>query len=344
MDILLQDTPMQVYLDTGSSDTWFVQRDFLCTDYGGVVIPQEACGFGPGYAGDFQYGAIPGQHCFILYGDGEMIYGPVGYSDITVANITVKRQEIAFANTTYWYGNNVTSGVLGLAYPSLTNAYLGTGMEHDWLDAASYPPLFSTMVSDGLVQPFFAIAISRNSSGGLIGFGGIPPISGLDYSTAATTDIIITNLVDNPFTSWEYSFYTIIPDGFVWDGTTNTDKYPMIMDTGTTLLYLPPPLAEAINNAFRPAAVWIWQYGAFFTACNAKAPNLAVIIKGVKFFINPVDLIYKDIVDPLTGLCMTGISSGGAGPYILGDVFLQNAMAIFDVGNSKMRFIGRSYY
>lgn len=197
LDIVLQDTPMQVYLDTGSSDTWFVQQDFICTDYGGVVLPQEACGFGPGFAGEFQYGAIPGQHCFILYGDGEMVYGPVGYSDITVANITVKRQEVALANTTYWYGNNVTSGVLGLAYPSLTNAYLGTGMEHDWLDAATYPPLFSTMVSDGLVQPFFAVAINRNSSGGLIGFGGIPPISGLDYSTAATTDIIIVSPEDH---------------------------------------------------------------------------------------------------------------------------------------------------
>jgi hypothetical protein len=103
-------------------------------------------------------------------------------------------------------------------------------------------------------------------------------------------------------------------------------------------------LAEAINTAYNPPAVWIWQYGAYFTACNARAPYLAIIINGVKFFINPIDLIYRDIVDPLTNLCMTGVSSGGAGPYIIGDVFLQNAMAIFDVGNSKMRFIGRTYY
>lgn len=193
VDLLFGDTPMQVYLDTGSSDTWVVQEGYSCIDFSGEDQAEAACGFGPGYAGDFQYGAIPGQHIYILYGDGEMVYGPVGYNDITVGNITVKKQEVALANTTYWYGNNVTSGVLGLAYPSLTNAYLGDGMEHNWLDEASYSPLFTTMVSNGLIKPYFSIAINRNSSGGLIGWGGIPPVTGLDWSNAAATDIIIVS-------------------------------------------------------------------------------------------------------------------------------------------------------
>lgn len=86
------------------------------------------------------------------------------------------------------------------------------------------------------------------------------------------------------------------------------------------------------------------MYGAFFTSCNARAPILAVVMKGVRFYINPVDLIFHDLVDPLTGLCMTGVASGGTGPYILGDVFLQNALAVFDVGHSQMRFISRQFY
>lgn len=86
------------------------------------------------------------------------------------------------------------------------------------------------------------------------------------------------------------------------------------------------------------------MYGAYFTACDAKAPIIAIIIKGSRFYINPVDLIYRNMVDPLTGLCMTGIASGGTGPYILGDVFLQNVLAIFDVGSAKMKFISRPYY
>lgn len=181
-----------------------------------------------------------------------------------------------------------------------------------------------------------------------------------------------TNLIDNPYTSWEYSFYTIIPDGWQWDLTTNTQKFPYIVDSGTTLCYLPPgimsplssrfnpeklfqtspltlplpipAIADAINAAFEPAAVYLWMYGAYFTACDARAPILAVILKGVRFYFNPVDLMYQDMVDPITGLCMTGIASGGTGPYILGDVFLQNALAIFDVGRSSMRFFSRQFY
>ena len=37
----------------------------------------------------------------------------------------------------------------------------------------------------------------------------------------------------------DYSFYTIIPDGFKYGQTTDLTKYPMIIDSGTTMLYLP---------------------------------------------------------------------------------------------------------
>jgi hypothetical protein len=103
-------------------------------------------------------------------------------------------------------------------------------------------------------------------------------------------------------------------------------------------------LADAINQAFSPAAVYLWMYGAYFTSCTATAPPMAVVFNGTPFFINPVDLIYRNMVDPMTGLCMTGIASGGTGPFVLGDVFLQNVMATYDIGRAEMRFVGREYY
>lgn len=69
---------------------------------------------------------------------------------------------------------------------------------------------------------------------------------------------------------------------------------------------------------------------------------LAVILGGTKFSISPADLLYRDMIDPDTGLCMTAISTGGSGPYILGDVFLQNALVVFDHGEAKMTFIPRT--
>lgn len=97
-------------------------------------------------------------------------------------------------------------------------------------------------------------------------------------------------------------------------------------------------LAEAIAMAFEPRAVYLYQWGMYFAPCDALAPQFAVIISGVKFWVDPADMINQQLVDPLTGYCAIAVASGGSGPYILGDVFLQNVVAVFDVGGAQMRF------
>ncbi|KAK1751155.1 aspartic-type endopeptidase [Echria macrotheca] len=338
--------PINLLLDTGSSDTWAIQRNFSCVDYAGEPVPQIVCAFGPSYPATFQYGETsPPQHMFIRYGDGEIVTGPMGFSDITLAgNLTVTKLQVCLANNTYWYGNNVTSGLMGLAFPSITNAYIGPQYEHDPGSQVEYSPLFTSMVSQGKSRPMFSIAIDRNSSSGVLAWGGIPPVKGLDRENDASVDMVITNLIDIPETAYEYSFYTIIPDGWDYDQKTDIKKYPYIVDSGTTLCYLPPYLASAINQAFNPSAVWLWAYMAYFTSCDATPPIVSLVIAGKRFLFNPADLIYRDMVDPETGLCMTAIASGGTGPYILGDAFMQNALVVFDVGHAQMRFISRPYY
>ena len=103
-------------------------------------------------------------------------------------------------------------------------------------------------------------------------------------------------------------------------------------------------LADAINAAFRPPAVYAYRLGAYVTACDAVAPQLAVRVGGASMPINPRDLVFRDFVDPISGMCMTGVASGGIGPFILGSVFLQNVLTVFDVGNAEMRFLSRPYY
>ena len=100
-------------------------------------------------------------------------------------------------------------------------------------------------------------------------------------------------------------------------------------------------LAEAIAMSFQPRAVYLYQWGTYFAPCDAVAPRFAIIISGMKFWINPADMIYKGLIDPLTGYCAVAIASGGEGPFILGDSFLQNVLAVFDVGAAEMRFYAR---
>ncbi|KAK4152559.1 aspartic peptidase domain-containing protein [Chaetomidium leptoderma] len=345
VDALFNGHQMSLLIDTGSSDTWAVQKNFHCVDYSGQFLPQEICGFGETYPETFQYGLTnPETHMFIQYGDGEIVTGPMGFSDVTIGNITVEKQQVCLANTTYWYGNNYTSGLMGLAFPAITNAYLGGDSDHQFGNQVQYSPLFTSMVNQGLVDPVFSIAIDRNASSGMLAFGGIAPARGLDQFKVAVLDMVITTVIAVPETASQYSFYTVIPDGWYYDQTTNTKKIPYIVDSGTTLNYLPSSLADAINASFDPPAVYMWMYGAYFTSCNAIVPQVAVVLDGINFNINPVDLLYRGLVDPLTGLCMTAIADGGSGPYILGDAFMQNALVVFDVGQAKMRFISRQHY
>jgi hypothetical protein len=191
IQLLWGKTPVSVILDTGSSDTWVVQSNFTCLSSLGDKVDQASCWFGSTYNGTFSGGSIFDQHLFIQYGDGETAYGPMGYQNITVGNLTVERLEVGLVNSTYWQGDNITSGIMGLAYPCNTNAYFGASGSNGILNEVEYPPVFTNIVQQGLSAPYFAIALERNSSAGVISFGGTPPYQDVDYSDAAETPIII---------------------------------------------------------------------------------------------------------------------------------------------------------
>ncbi len=117
----------------------------------------------------------------MTYGDGEAIRGRLGYQDVTLAGITVKKQQIALIDQVYSGGDGVTSGLLGLAYPLLTGAFVGTNAadrkpgspgQHE------YDPVFTSIYKQGLVSPIFSMSMNRNNSGWLT-LGGLPPV---DYA------------------------------------------------------------------------------------------------------------------------------------------------------------------
>lgn len=125
-----------------------------------------------------------------------------------------------------------------------------------------------------------------------------------------------------------------------------------IVDSGTTIIYTPDDIALAINNAFDPPAFYDRYTGEWFVDCDAIAPEVTVQINGTSFSINPADLILNN-VSPIAGAdidpneptpCGSGIGAAGQdGLYVLGDVFLRNVLAVFDVGAGEMRFAARDY-
>jgi Eukaryotic aspartyl protease len=88
-------TSVNAILDTGSSDTWLIQSGFQCVDANGNSVAESTCNFGPPFNGNFNEGSIKNENFNISYGDGEYVNGNLGYEDVTVAGITVKKQEVS---------------------------------------------------------------------------------------------------------------------------------------------------------------------------------------------------------------------------------------------------------
>lgn len=184
--------PVWLLFDTGSSDTWATKTGFRCSDGSGDSHNEAACGFSRPYIDGFGHGQIDELHFYLKYGSGEHISGPMGYSDISCGGVSVSKQQVGLANNTYWHGNNVTVGILGLAYPAITSAYYGDiGQEAPW-NAMSYTPFLTSAISQGSIGPIFSVALLKNSTDGVIAWGGLPPMD-WQFRGFAKTDLIVVS-------------------------------------------------------------------------------------------------------------------------------------------------------
>lgn len=106
-------------VDTGSSDTWVVEKGFQCVNITTQApLPEEGCYFGPTYHPGPSFTQIPNENFNITYGDLEFLTGIVGYEDVALAGIKI-RQEVAVVNCAAWEGDEASSGLIGFAYPTM---------------------------------------------------------------------------------------------------------------------------------------------------------------------------------------------------------------------------------
>ncbi|KAF7863925.1 hypothetical protein EAF04_006890 [Stromatinia cepivora] len=330
----------KVVVDTGSSDTWVIETGFTCIDNTGKNATQASCRFGSTFTRDSEFKAIPGLEFNIAYQDGENLTGIVGSQPVTFAGIDVTTT-VGLVDSAGWNGDGTSSGLLGLAYPAITSAYKGDSQ-------VAYDPIFTTMYKEGLVDSLFSLAIERGGSGpaGYLALGGVPPVDFVqDF---ASTPILITSIDGLPK---GYDFYTIDIGGAYVNGKAISvpGKQYYVVDSGTTANYFPTAVADAINKAFKPAAVYREDVGGYVVSCTAAPPVFGVKIGGSMFYTNPLDMIlHIGRNSDGTDICMSSVFDGGndfaESLYVLGDAFLKNVVAVFDVGAGVMQFAARENY
>ncbi|KAJ3773568.1 acid protease [Lentinula raphanica] len=357
-------------VDTGSSDTWAPQVGFACFDLNNNSVPQSTCAFGTsGYdpSASTTFVADPDTNFNIEYGDGEFLTGTVGFDTVIVANMVVTNQEIGVVTNAAWEGDGFNTGLMGLASPNLTSVFEGTDPSADEFPQTQIPynPVFYSAVQQGVVSnPFFSVALDRgsfaaeNSSDldqnlGFIAFGGIAPVDVTD--TAVTVPIqgynAATFLPQNS-SRVTYFYYTVDVELMSFTGnhkvfgTTNN----IILDTGTTLDYVPTEVADAFAAAFDPPAVKDEDFGVYVVVCSATVPEFTVNIGGVTFTVDPADnLLPLGIQDDQgNDLCASGTFDGGPAEegniFILGDTFLHNVVVTFNIETDEVTLTQRTPY
>ncbi|OAP57123.1 hypothetical protein AYL99_07860 [Fonsecaea erecta] len=320
-----------VVIDTGSSDTWLVKAGFTCVNRTtNATLPASTCGFGSrGYVPDDNFSEIPDENFYTSYGDGEYLYGTLGLERVTFAGIEIQNQEVGLPLLAAWSGDGLSSGLAGLAYSSLTNAYPGTNSSNDKISAGNvtgdnlpYSAIMNSIFVDNLAPPMFSLALSRSSAN--ISAGGVLAIGGIPHP-------------DDPSINATGSFAS--SSSLVYHGVNATSRQ-YIVDSGTSLMYVPTQDSEHINSLFDPPATV--EGGLYLVDCNATAPYVGVQIGDKVFELNPEDLIQNQHIPG--GICVSGIQTASTSLHILGDTFLNNVLAVFDVGATEMAFSPRPFY
>ncbi|KAF4997962.1 hypothetical protein FGRMN_3482 [Fusarium graminum] len=356
-------------VDTGSSDTWVLQTGYKCINSSdNLVLPQATCNYASPYDLPSTLQVEKNKTFGVKYGTGIAI-GLVAYENLTMGGITVANQTVGIVNSTNDIGDGLQSGLLGLAYPQLTSAHPGTNFPNDSLitNRSIYDPFMQSMSEQGLIEPWFSLALNRlpanvsTGDGGYMGLGKLPPVH--HSQDWAIVPVEISESIPNflyqdskPVLTW----WTLTIDAVTWgpaaassnassasstiltaNTTNNSTAFQAVVDSGNPRNVLPKELADQINGAFDPPAVYDEEGDAFIVECDARAPALGLTIGGKTFWHDQRDLIVwaKD------GVCTSSIgatqSALGIEVYFLGDAFLKNVVSVFDFGKNEMRYAAR---
>ncbi|CAG7950886.1 unnamed protein product [Penicillium salamii] len=341
----------QMLVDTGSSDTYVMQDGYTCINgTGTLAVPREDCKYAKSYHPSNTLRRISGQNFGIEYGAG-IASGYLAYEEVSLGNITVKKQKVGIADRSNPMGDGVNSGLLGLAYPSITSAHPGNSTDNTtyWYNRLPYDPLINTMHKEGKIEPNFSLALARSpqnqstSFGGYLTLGGLPPVK---YDPEfAVTPVEFTDIPLN-FTSGKrvLSYWTTTIDEVTFGPssnnlTTNSTKFKAFIDSGNYVTYLPSAVVEPINALFSPPATYNEDLKAYVVDCSSKAPQFGLKLGNQTFFHNGSDLIFR-----VDGICVSSlfpsekVSLGDVTVNILGVPFLKNVLTVFDFGNDEMRF------
>lgn len=248
------------------------------------------------------------------------------------------------------------NGILGLGYPALTySSRAGEG---------NYNPFVFNLVSQKLIDsPVFSIYLSSTSQTGWTGeitFGGTDNSKYQGNITYFSVVPATASTGSNGSPVQDYYYWMVYAGGL---GVTNSPTQNLsfsasnvaafILDTGTSLTYLPTSIAKSLVYSMTGSAPLAMDTasGTYIVDCNAKSSAVFQLkmFQSKDFSGNPLvlNVPLSQLLVP-TGqkengvdLCMFGIAPSdttvtGKGLYLVGDTILRSMYMVFDMEKDRI--------
>ena len=332
-------TPAQnfaLHIDTGSSDLWVnVPNSEICTERG------DPCSLSGTYDANSSSTYKYVNSLFnVSYVDGSGADGDYATDTVSIGGKSITGLQFGIG-----YDSDSAEGILGIGYTA-------DEAQADRARQKSYPNLPQAMANGGLIQSN-AYSLWLNdleANTGSILFGGVDT----DKYTGSLQSVPIQKELD------QYAEFLItLTDVGLTDGTTTqnlTTDLPtvVILDSGSSLTYLPNDLTSAIYSALKVQYDSSQQLG--LCSCSLanenitidftfSSPTISVAID--ELVINTEQSTSEDRENPdsqgsQSGSgeesldCIFGIAPAEGETAVLGDTFLRSAYVVYDLANNEI--------
>ncbi|KAK8016849.1 hypothetical protein PG993_015038 [Apiospora rasikravindrae] len=344
---------LTLQLDTGSSDIWVPSSSSsVCTKSspsggsrggdGAESGEDEGCTLGSFDSSKSTSFNVVGKNLFsISYVDGSHSKGDYFTDDFEIGGAKLTNVTMGLGIDT-----DIPYGLVGVGY-ALNEAIVADTQKI----SSAYKNLPVQMMEEGMISTnAYSLWLNDlDASTGQILFGGVDTEK---YEGEMKVIDVQKDSQTNQFTSFIVSMTSLTANSPSGSDSLTTRQYPIpvVLDSGTTLSYLPTELAVQVWKEV--GAVWDTYTQMAFVPCgmeNSKGtfefgfagPN------GPKISVDMTELVLdiaegNDVPKFQSGqykgqnICQFGIQNFTSEPFLLGDTFLRSAYVVYDLENNQI--------
>lgn len=342
---------VDIVLDTGSSDLWVMaSTNPYCTDNVREILTGEGVNctditFDYESSSSWSFNSSSTPEFEIQYGDGSAATGRWGQDTVKFGGITLEKANLALGEE-----SNSSACVFGIGFienESTADFSEYSGPDSTWPPPGTYDNVPVQMKNEGLIDKVaYSLWLDQASaSTGQILFGGVdhakyngtlqilPIVESLAYVRYDFPSPLEFNIVLNSITA-------VAAGGASVEVMSDT-ALPALLDSGTSFVYLPEDVAEAIAASLQ--AFEFTSGSGWYTDCAlGDAGSLRYSFSGVEINVPLSEMLVPLTSDDGTPLSENGVSycqlalMAADDTIILGDSFLRAAYVVYDLEKNEI--------